>query len=363
MDTSISTPTTGEPSSSSSMPPPAFQSASSVLKTPGNSLRNASGGQPPLPPPPFTPPTLSTSNTSNTSEPAGPVTPVRAKPINRPAASKNAIVYNAVQRRNPVLQSIKNVGIEIGDIVADYQVGTHNGVLFLSLKYHRLHPEYIHQRIEKMKNHYKVRILLVLCDITEHQQSLREITKIAIVNELTTFVAWTNDEVAQYLSTFKAYEHKGDETLKERIHQAYPDQLQHVLTSGKKVNKTDAENLASQFGSFANISRQHFKVLANVKGLGPTKVNSLYEAFNKPFIVGGLKRGEDGAAAAAGPNGAGGVTARGTISRASGDEDGGAAPRESVINDGDQIGTTIWRDPLDDDDDDERAEKRPRIDT
>jgi DNA excision repair protein ERCC-1 len=77
------------------------------------------------------------------------------------------------------LQSIKNVGLEIGDIAADYQVGTHNGVLFLrygpgkicpsmlmvSLKYHRLHPEYIHQRIEKMRNMYRVRILLVLCDV------------------------------------------------------------------------------------------------------------------------------------------------------------------------------------------------------
>jgi len=34
-----------------------------------------------------------------------------------------------------------------------------------SLKYHRLHPEYIHQRIEKMKNKYNVRIMLILCDI------------------------------------------------------------------------------------------------------------------------------------------------------------------------------------------------------
>ncbi len=57
-----------------------------------------------------------------------------------------------------------------------------------------------------------------------------------------------NEEVAQYITTFKAYEHKGDETLKERIHQSYHEQLQHVLISGKKVNKTDADNLASQFG-------------------------------------------------------------------------------------------------------------------
>ena len=37
--------------------------------------------------------------------------------------------------------------------------------LINSLKYHRLHPEYIHQRIEKMRNMYRVRILLVLCDV------------------------------------------------------------------------------------------------------------------------------------------------------------------------------------------------------
>jgi len=74
------------------------------------------------------------------------------------------------------------------------------------LKYHRLHPEYIHQRIEKMKNMYKLRIILVFCDIVschvtnrgdpadvknEHQQSLREIMKIAIINEFTVFVAWS----------------------------------------------------------------------------------------------------------------------------------------------------------------------------
>lgn len=35
------------------------------------------------------------------------------------------------KRKNPVLKEIKGVGVEISDITADYQVGTHNGVLFL----------------------------------------------------------------------------------------------------------------------------------------------------------------------------------------------------------------------------------------
>ncbi|WVR08906.1 hypothetical protein IAU60_005965 [Kwoniella sp. DSM 27419] len=270
-----------------SLDPPADDRAATPLKqvrqsssTTTGSMRNAAGGAPPAfdaspaPAPPL-------------AAQAGP-----SRPINRPAASKNSIVYSAVQRRNPVLASIRNVGIEIGDIVADYQVGAHNGVLFLSLKYHRLHPEYIHQRIEKMKGSYNLRVILVLCDVGEHQQSLRELAKIAIVNEYTVFVAWSNEEVAQYLTCFKAFENKSADTLKERVQQEYHDQLQHVLTSGRKVNKTDADNLAAQFGSFENITKQSGKILSNVKGLGAAKVTSLVDAFTKPFLVGGLRRSQ-----------------------------------------------------------------------
>jgi len=68
--------------------------------------------------------------------------------------------------------------------------------LISSLKYHRLHPEYIHQRIARLGHAYNLRILLVVCDVvrsssafilyqrvfhvsqTEHQDSIREITKV-----------------------------------------------------------------------------------------------------------------------------------------------------------------------------------------
>nr|ODN90596.1 DNA excision repair protein ERCC-1 [Cryptococcus depauperatus CBS 7841] len=249
-----------------SMPPPASVNTTSIHSTAQSSTR------------PLSPPRPSTDPDQTAAQP---------RPIHRPAAGKHSIIYNS--RRNPVLACIRNVSIEIGDIPADYQVGTHNGVLFLSVKYHRLHPEYIHQRIEKMKNMYHLRIILVLCDVTQHQQSLRELTKIAIVNGFTLFVAWSNDEVAQYLVTFKQFEHKSADSLKERVQQTYHDQLQHVLTSGKKVNKTDADHLAAEFGSFEAISRKSAKVLSNVKGLGATKVTSLVDGFTKPFLVGGLR--------------------------------------------------------------------------
>lgn len=40
------------------------------------------------------------------------------------------------------------------------------------------------------------------------------------------------------------------------------------------------------------MSSQSAKMIATVKGLGPTKVTTLVDAFTKPFVIGGLKRSE-----------------------------------------------------------------------
>jgi DNA excision repair protein ERCC-1 len=49
-----------------------------------------------------------------------------------PAASSNTIVVNPCQKGNPVLNHIRNMPYEWGDIVPDYQVGATTGVLYLS---------------------------------------------------------------------------------------------------------------------------------------------------------------------------------------------------------------------------------------
>lgn len=94
-----------------SMGPPVFQTASSVLRSTAaqtgsaagastGSLRNASGGQPSLSvsTPAPNPSTVGSSSTAaaglgDTSTNASQI----SRPINRPAATKNSIIYNAVQ--------------------------------------------------------------------------------------------------------------------------------------------------------------------------------------------------------------------------------------------------------------------------
>lgn len=207
--------------------------------------------------------------------------------LNRPPvvqpASSNAIIVNPCQRLNPVLEHIRNVAKEFGDIVPDFRLGLTTCALFLSLKYHRLHPEYIHQRIQKLGNSFTLRLLLLMCDISEHQDPIRELTKICLVNNITIIVCWSNEEAGTYLATYKAFEHKSPDIIKERVDKEYNAVLRSALTSINKVNKTDVESLRTSFGSFAKIAHSSPEQLRRLPGFGQVKVRRIVDAFEKPF--------------------------------------------------------------------------------
>ncbi|KAF8345894.1 restriction endonuclease type II-like protein [Amanita rubescens] len=205
-----------------------------------------------------------------------------APPVVHPGSGNNIIV-NPRQRLNPVLNFIRNVGTEYGDIPGDFQVGRTTGVLYLSLKYHRLHPEYIYARIESLGRAYNLRILLILCDITDHREPIRELTKTCLINNITVIVAFSTEEVGHYLSIYKQFEHKPPDVIKERTENDYESLLRTSLTSISKVNKTDVQTLRTSFGSFANIAKTTTEQLQNLPGFGPVKVRNINNAFNKPI--------------------------------------------------------------------------------
>lgn len=68
---------------------------------------------------------------------------------------------NRLQKGNPLLKAISNVPWEYEDIVPDYQMGRTVCALFLSLRYHNLNPDYIHERLRLLGNMYELRVLLV----------------------------------------------------------------------------------------------------------------------------------------------------------------------------------------------------------
>jgi hypothetical protein len=61
-------------------------------------------------------------------------------------------------------------------------------------------------------------------------------------------LAASNEEAGHYLSTFKQFEHKPPDLIKERVDKDYDSILRSTLTSISKVNKTDVETLRTSFG-------------------------------------------------------------------------------------------------------------------
>lgn len=116
-------------------------------------------------------------------EPVVPTEPTASKkdedkPVSQPAVApevvdppirrinkNNCILVHPKQRGNPILKSIANIPWEFDEIIPDYIVGAKSCVLFLSLKYHNLNPDYIHTRIKALGKLFELRILLAQVDL------------------------------------------------------------------------------------------------------------------------------------------------------------------------------------------------------
>lgn len=102
--------------------------------------------------------TTSRTTTSDKSPP-GPAT------FSTNVSKTNCVLVNPKQRGNPILKSISNVAWEFDDtIIPDYVVGATAGILYLSLRYHTLNPDYIHNRLKELGKRFELRVLLVQVD-------------------------------------------------------------------------------------------------------------------------------------------------------------------------------------------------------
>jgi len=59
------------------------------------------------------------------------------------------------------LKFITNILWEYSNIVPDYVMGKTTCALFLSIRYHQLNPDYIHERLKSLGTAYNLRVLLV----------------------------------------------------------------------------------------------------------------------------------------------------------------------------------------------------------
>lgn len=197
------------------------------------------------------------------------------------------LLVSPKQRGNGLLQYIRNVPWQESRMVPDYIMGTTRCALFLSCKYHSLHPHYIHRRLAELKSDFTLRVLLVLVDEANNSiadNTLFQLNKLAVVHNMTLVLAWSEEEAARYLETYQAYVGKDASLIQKKKAEArhFGDQVADVLSKAS-VNKTDAAQLLAQFSSIKSLAAASVEELATVSGMGQVKVKRLHDAWHKPF--------------------------------------------------------------------------------
>jgi DNA excision repair protein ERCC-1 len=154
-----------------------------------------------------------------------------------------------------------------------------------SLKYHRLHPEYIYTRIRNLQGKYNLRVLLTMVDIPNHEASLKELSKTSLVNNVTLILCWSAAEAARYLELFKSYENASFGAIRGQQPSSYGEKLVEFVTVPRSLNKSDAVALVSNFGSLKNAVNADAEQLGMLNGWGGIKVKRWTSAVGDPFRV------------------------------------------------------------------------------
>ncbi|KAG9573461.1 DNA repair protein rad10, partial [Aureobasidium melanogenum] len=204
--------------------------------------------------------------------------------------SASSILVSPRQKGNPILNSIKSLPWEYSDIPADFVLGQTTCALFLSLKYHRLHPEYIYARIRQLGQKYLLRIVLVMVDIENHQDPLKELSKTSLINNVTLMLTWSANEAGRYLELFKSCENAAPTGIKAQKAATFADNLVEFITVPRSINKTDAVGIVSNFGSVRTSVNARPEDLAHIAGWGDKKVKAWCQSVREPFRVTKTKR-------------------------------------------------------------------------
>ncbi|XP_008246508.1 PREDICTED: DNA excision repair protein ERCC-1 isoform X1 [Prunus mume] len=258
----------------------------------------------PPPPPATSSQPLQASDTGNSSKTGQSDVPSSSAPTNAvassssPAQRRNAIIVShrqfyyfqlrvksnsSMQKGNPLLKHIRNVRWEFADIVCDYLLGQSSCALYLSLRYHLLHPDYLYYRIRELQKNFKLRVVLCHIDVEDVVKPLLEVTKTALLHECTLLCGWSLEECGRYLETIKVYENKPADIIQGQMDTDYLSRLNHALTTVRHVNKTDVVTLGTTFGSLSHIMDVSMEDLARCPGIGERKVKRLYDTFHEPF--------------------------------------------------------------------------------
>jgi DNA excision repair protein ERCC-1 len=122
-----------------------------------------------------------------------------------------------------------------------------------------------------------------MVDIGNHEDSLKELSKTSLVNNVTVILCWSATEAARYLELYKSYEHANAGAIRGTESRGYAEKMVEFVTVPRSINKTDAVSLVSAFGSIKAAVNARPEEIAVVGGWGEKKVRRWCSVVDEPF--------------------------------------------------------------------------------
>lgn len=83
-------------------------------------------------------------------------------PLPRHAVGSGAnLLVARRQQGNPLLSHVRQVAWEYADIKPDFILSPTSAALFISIRYHLLHPQYAFKRMMSLRSEFQLRVLLI----------------------------------------------------------------------------------------------------------------------------------------------------------------------------------------------------------
>jgi DNA excision repair protein ERCC-1 len=180
----------------------------------------------------------------------------------------------------PTLQSNSEVTF-IDSSVADFMIGKDLAVLFLTLKYHRQHPDYLTERLRGFRGSFPVRLLLFLVNDENPDRVISRLTSIGFANNLNLILAFTYEEAARWLLTLYNTQDSGVDDLRamNESHIETATDAFHAIG----LSRREAEGLLNGFPTVGEALLAPRETLGKVPALNEKKIDSLMAVISGPL--------------------------------------------------------------------------------
>ncbi|SJK86091.1 DNA excision repair protein ERCC-1 [Babesia microti strain RI] len=192
------------------------------------------------------------------------------------------LVISHKQKDNPLINHLRHVPYEFGEVKADFCIGQSIGILFISQKFHRLSPNYLPNRICSFKDKFSKKFIICQVDLQDPFPVLESIQLLAIKSHITLLLSWSPAESAKLIEICRIYVLKPSTYINPSPSTIYESVIE-ALTKSCKISTSNAKMLMERFNTLHGIMNATYDELRKCPGIGDKKAEFIVNAFNSPF--------------------------------------------------------------------------------